>query len=205
VHLPSQFAKALFDISPMGMTVVVADTKSAPSEVAHPAAIAPVDPGTGAPVEVTPLSDGEDFRWQPEKSPEGPMTILISGADQRALVFRNGIEIGRARLAIETPGDALGTHVFILIEGDSEIADTESSDLRWIAVGVPGHAGEDKKPLDPDKAARVHLPPSFRKAVHEALHPGVSLMVTDASVTETTTGVQLNVVTGDPQTLADSR
>ena len=36
VHLPSAFAQVLFDVSPMGMTVVVADEKTAPLSVARP-------------------------------------------------------------------------------------------------------------------------------------------------------------------------
>ena len=199
VHLPSAFAKDLFEISPMGMTVVIADTSSAPSDVVHPAAIAPVDADKGATEKIAPLSPDEGYRWQPEKSPQGPISILVSSADRRVLVFRNGIEIGRAPISIDNPGDPLGTHVFVLMEGDTQTAATDASSLRWIAVGVPGHAGEDKKPLDPNQAARVHLPSPFRNSVHQTLHPGTSMMVTDAAVLETTTGVTLNVVTGDPQ------
>jgi hypothetical protein len=84
----------------MGMTVVVADTGSAPSEVVHPAAIVPVDAARGADVEPDLLSKDEDFHWQPEKSPQGPMSILISAADRQSLVFRNGIDIGRARITM---------------------------------------------------------------------------------------------------------
>lgn len=72
------------------------------------------------------------------------MSILISGADQRALVFRSGIEIGRSRLTIDDRGEPLGTHVFIVMNGDVTIAGAGSSGLRWIAVGVLGHAGATK-------------------------------------------------------------
>jgi len=205
VHLPSQFAKNLFEVSPIGMTVVVADKTSAPRDVAYPPVISPVDPATGAPVEETPLPSGEEFRWQPEKSPQGPLTILVSGADRMALVYRNGIEIGRARLMIDDGVEPLGTHVFVAQKRDSKVGGTAPSRLRWNAVAVPGHAGEDNKPLDPNRAAHVHVPASFRSAVREILQPGVSMMVTDASVSETTTGVPLTVITGDPQSPPESR
>jgi hypothetical protein len=42
VHLPSEFAKRLFDISPAGMTVVIASDATAPESVAHPGYLAPV-------------------------------------------------------------------------------------------------------------------------------------------------------------------
>ncbi|MBL8540038.1 MAG: L,D-transpeptidase family protein, partial [Betaproteobacteria bacterium] len=68
VHLPSEFARKLFQISPMGMTVVIANAQSAPVDVTHPAALSPVDAKTGRAVEVPPLSATEAFRWEPEKS-----------------------------------------------------------------------------------------------------------------------------------------
>ena len=36
------------------------------------------------------------FAWTPEKSPKGPVSIIVSGADRTAYVYRNGVEIGRA-------------------------------------------------------------------------------------------------------------
>ncbi len=52
----------------MGMTVVVTDTTSAPSEVVHPGAIAPVDASNGATVASARLAEDEDYRWQPKCS-----------------------------------------------------------------------------------------------------------------------------------------
>ena len=63
------------------------------------------------------LSATEAYRWQPEKSPSGPLSIVISGADQRVLVYRNGVEIGRAKVAMTQPNLPLGTHAFIMQEG----------------------------------------------------------------------------------------
>jgi hypothetical protein len=48
VHLPTQFAERLFEISPMGMTVVIADQHSPDQDLRHPLAIEPVDARTGA-------------------------------------------------------------------------------------------------------------------------------------------------------------
>src|SRR6201996_6226521 len=42
VHLPSEFAKELFDMSPPGMTVVIADAATEPTWVNHPGYLAPV-------------------------------------------------------------------------------------------------------------------------------------------------------------------
>lgn len=195
IHLPSEFARLLFQISPMGMTVVVAAEHEAPEEVVHPAAIAPVDPKTGVLSEEPRLATNEDERWQPDKSPEGPVSILMSGADRRALVYRNGVEIGRARLAIRDPEIPLGTHAYTMLEPASAGAKAQ-----WIAIGIPGHAGEDKQPLDPAQAARVALPAAFQREVAAILGPGATLIVTDAPVLEQTTGVALNVLNADAPT-----
>jgi hypothetical protein len=201
VHLPSEFARQLFAISPMGMTVVIANGQKFPANVVHPAALSPVDPKSGQAVEVPRLSATEAYRWQPERSPSGPLSVVISGADQRVLVYRNGVEIGRAKVAMTQPDLPLGTHAFIMQEGagkGTSPIETGAPAHRWIAVGVPGHAGEDKQPLDPSQANRVRMPAGFAKAVYDILTPGTTLLVTDAPVLEEkTTGVALNVMNAD--------
>ncbi len=197
VHLPSAFAQALFGITPMGMTVVIADETSEPSTVVHPAVLAPVDVKSGAAEQSARLTPDESYRWEPQKSPSGPLSILISSADQRVLVYRNGVEIGRARLTIDEPGKALGTHVFVASE--KKDASAAPGKFEWMAVGIPGHYGEARHPLDPDEIRRVHFPAEFQRAVAALIQPGVTLFVTDSPVLESTTGVNLQVVNGDPQ------
>ncbi len=60
VHLPSKFAEDLFGESHLGMTVVIVNTKTAPADVVHPSALAPVDPAKGA--------DDVDARLQARRS-----------------------------------------------------------------------------------------------------------------------------------------
>jgi hypothetical protein len=193
VHLPSEFARELFLISPMGMTVVVADDVKAPIPVEHPGALSPVDPTSGAERVEPRLADDEELRWQPEKSATGPVSIVISGTDRRAVVLRNGIEIGRAKLEVDDPTQPLGTHAWVMMA-----AAEPAGKPRWLAVGLPGYANDAGRPLDPAQAARVQLPPSFRDALVEILAPGDTLFVTDAPVLESTTGVQLNILNADP-------
>jgi hypothetical protein len=201
IHLPSEFARLLFQISTLGMTVVVAAEQEAPNDVVHPAVIAPVDPTTGAEDEEPRLAPGQDQRWVPEKSPQGPVTILMSGADRRALVFRNGVEIGRARLEIRDPELPLGTHAYIMLEGAGDGIGAWAPgepNPRWMAVGLPGHAGAAEQPRDPGQIARLTLPAEFASAVYGILAPGATLMLTDAPALEQTTGVSLTVVNANP-------
>ena len=191
VHLPSEFARLLFGITEKGMTVVIAKGSTAPRDVAHPIGVTPVDARSGAASEEPRLSVDEAFRWEPEKAPTGPISVLFSAADERVIVFRNGIEIGRARITIDDPEKPLGTHAYTAMEGEGP--------GRWIAVSVPGHGGDAGKRLDPAAAARVHMPPAFQALVRPLLGPGASLVVTDLPVLEqTTTGRAITVVTADP-------
>ena len=176
VHLPSKFAEDLFEVSHMGMTVVVVDEHSAPTQVAHPPAFSPVDPATGQPVVTESLQDSQDFRLEPEKATFGPVSILISSADQRALVLRNGVEIGRARITVRDPQLPLGTHTFVMRDAQG------LADITWVAVSMPGHFDEAGRAMSQDAAQRVDVPPGFARAVGSLLTPGDTLFVTDARI-----------------------
>jgi len=78
VHLPSEFAKLLFEVSPMGMTVVIADQATEPERVDHPGYLAPVSFQNGAALTRDPMAANEIERWQPELSASGPVSIVLS-------------------------------------------------------------------------------------------------------------------------------
>ena len=203
VHLPSEFARQLFEISPMGMVVVVADAHTADAHLHHPTEVAPVDAATGADAVNPPLGPGEEQRWTPGAAPEGPISIVMSASDRRVLVFRNGVEIGRAKLAVRDPEQPLGTHAFVLLDENAPrpaSAAPGAAAPRWVAVGVPGHEGEKGRVLDPAQVVRVSMPPDFRAEVRSLLVPGATLVVTDAPVLDHTTGVPMTIVTADPPT-----
>ena len=65
IHLPSEFAQRLFDISPSGMTVVIGTEQTAPEQVAHPGYLAPCSPSEGSRSSPRPFAPTEDERWQP--------------------------------------------------------------------------------------------------------------------------------------------
>jgi hypothetical protein len=77
-------------------------------------ALAPADSRKGKVVKVPSLTARVEFRWQPEKAMDGPISIIMSGADWRVLVYRNGVEIGRSKLAVSQPKQPFGTHAFIM-------------------------------------------------------------------------------------------
>jgi hypothetical protein len=203
VRLPYEFARVLFDTTDFGMTVVVADETSAIPNVAHPSVFAPVSFASSDKAPVAPrLSWFENYRWQPEKSPEGPVSVLISTTDQRAIVMRNGIEIGRSKVGI-VGKEPFGTQAYVLMEGER----TEPSKLvpnkkakNWMSIPMPGYAPSADKlkgpgTLDAAAVKRIAVPVDFARSVDDIIAPGTTLVLTDAQVLPRTTGKGVTVIT----------
>ena len=203
VHLPSEFARHLFDVSPMGMTVVISAEGQSPPDTVHPSGFSPVDARTGELATQQTLAGDEAFHWQPELSPEGPVSVLLSGADRQVFVYRNGIEIGRSRIAKRDSSQLLGTHVLMVkqeavaVAGGAAPAKTGPS---WMLVGIAGHADEDGKPANADAVSNVVIPRVFEESVAPLLTPGVTMLVTDLPMLTSTTGVKIDVLNDDPPT-----
>lgn len=199
VHLPTEFARHLFDATNMGMTVVVSQEGAQPATVVHPRAITPIDVHTGLESTITPLRTGEAYRWEPEKSPEGPLSLVLSVPDGRVVVYRNGIEIGRAHIAVRDP--LPGTHAYIVADGrmDADIPGMPGVHLpNWISIGIPGHGDEAGQPVGAELASRVAVPKGFLAAILPELTPGTVLLATDQPILPQSSGVPLQVLDDQP-------
>lgn len=174
IRLPREFAKKLYSVTTRGTTVIVVDEKHPQPTIGTHAGIllakADLEPDIARPLET-------EFEWNPERSGQGPITILASGADQTIYVYRNGIPIGRAAFKIDDPERPLGGHAFIMLEG---IAETPSTIVpgrpahRWMAVRTEG-----KTTLE-DLGRRVRVSPAFAEKVYDIVSPGTTIVVTDA-------------------------
>jgi hypothetical protein len=200
IHLPTEFAQRLFDISPNGMTVVIGTEQTEPEQVAHPGYLAPVKFVGGQPIAPETFAPKEDERWQPELSPSGPVSIVLSQASRLIVVYRNGIEIGRARLTVT--GDApLVDHALVLSDAPSSVPDPyvpDPSKFSWLRIGVAGHLGEQGTQVDPNAVARIKLPAGFAARVNGILTPGATLFVTNEALYPETSGPMIQVVDADP-------
>lgn len=202
VHLPSEFARLLYDVTPSGMTVVISDRTTVPDQVSHPGYLAPVAAAGGGPLPRSALADAQASRWQPELAPDGPVSMVLSRISGRIVVYRNGVEIGRARV-IFTGSDPVGTHALVLSEGAALVTTRFVPDparLRWLRIGIAGHVGESGSEPDPATAARIEIPEDFVNKVYGVLRPGATLLVTDDAITPATSGAPLDVVNADPPT-----
>jgi hypothetical protein len=189
VHLPLEFAKLLYGVTGTGTTVVITSASSSPDEVARPSILIPAQiPGlpTQPPLEASP---GTAYAWQPELAPDGPVSVLVSGADRRVYVYRNGVRIGDAAIGVNDPNPPLVDAVYTMLEGT---ASHESALVpgrpahRWMRVDVASPSGEV---VSPDLGEHIQLPPGFAPLVYDALQPGTTLFVTNHAATpETSSG-----------------
>lgn len=185
VHLPYEFARELFGMTDLGVTVIVAGNAASHVTTLEDGVLAPFD-AEGEALPYPPL-DSADFRWTPEKSPTGPLTIIVSKHDQTIVVLRNGIEIGRSRSQIND--DDPGSHVITLTSGP------DGKPL-WTYVGLPGHPEDQSKVLDDATINRVKMPPPFYDALKAELRPGTTILVTQSSVGAQAAGPRGTILDG---------
>jgi hypothetical protein len=133
-------------------------------------------------------------------SPRGPVSIVLSQASRRVVVYRNGIEIGRARLVV-LGNEPLTSRALVLVEGPSRVPDPYLPDptrFHWIRVGVPGHMGEAGSDVDPHVLARIRIPGEFVSQLNAILEPGATVLVTDEPLSSGSSGTPVQVVDADP-------
>ncbi|KGM55754.1 ErfK-YbiS-YcfS-YnhG family protein [Lysobacter daejeonensis GH1-9] len=208
VHLPSEFARLLFGASNMGMTVVVAEEGKAPAAMVHPTALIPIDPVTGGQAVMPTLDDGQPFRWQPEQSPDGSISMVISTTDQRIVVLRNGIEIGRARIHVRDPHRRSGTHAYVASTEymGGEVPGYPGLKMpKWTVIGIPGHGDEQGTVLDADAIHDLVMPHEFARQLAPLIVPGTVVVATDQRMLPHSTGRVQAVIDTLPPTATAAR
>src|SRR5436190_3384210 len=109
IRMPFDFSNLLFRETSNGGTVVVGDGKTpVPHFASNPGLM--LAPKDFTPQMLRPLANN-DYDWNPERSPTGPITMVVSAADRALYVYRNGNPIGRAAVEIDGRG-SLGDQVY---------------------------------------------------------------------------------------------
>ena len=194
VRLPMEFSKKLFEVSNMGMTVVVTDGKgmvAEPESIIENAMLPTVD-ANGLPNDPTMnrLGSDEVSRWEPGKSPNGPVTIVLSTGSKRILVYRNGIEIGRSRIGV-ADGFEIGTRAAQFAGRDAD------GTVRWIYLGLPGYEYSKGQAVEKNALNSVRIPPQFMAQVRDVIGEGTTLLATDGGVVGGSSGKGLTVLSSD--------
>lgn len=149
MRLPAEFARKLYAITHVGMTVFIIDQPASPR-------IAPTALnvfGTDA------LSKAEtQVQWQPERSTRGPLSILVSARDNMAIVLRNGVVIGSSKITVAEP--VLGTYAYVLQAGKPD-------ELRWLRIDFGGD--ETGSLIKPQEWTRFTVPSDFTSKIRTIL------------------------------------
>jgi hypothetical protein len=176
VRMPRAFAQLLYGITKLGITVVITDSDTVPR-------VAPTPNLLQAHEELA--ADQLGTLWQPEKSPTGPVSLILSAADRRLIVLRNGVLIGSAPAAIEGPVTESTAYSLTKIDADG---------FHWMQLPLPGQSWQGTRMLSAADRSRVRLPQDFRAALDEELSPGVTLVVTNDSLNTGSTGKPVTVL-----------
>ena len=182
IRLPYDFSQLLFATTSRGGTVVVGDGKTpTPHLASNPGLLlAPKDFSS----EMVRRLAKDEYDWRPERSPEGPITIVLSSADGALYVYRNGNPIGRAAVEISGRGvtgrERLGSHVFTLLEGStgkpSQLAPGREAG-RWMRVSSAG------RPVEAEQlTSRIRFNTEFAQKLADEIKPGTTVIVTDQQV-----------------------
>lgn len=179
IRMPAGFAKLLYGTTSLGMTVVITDHATQPRIAPTPQIVASASDGPGG-------ENPAAVEWRPEKSPAGPVSIVVSAADRRAIVLRNGIEVGSAPVTVD--GAVTGTWAYAL-------RGIDAAGPHWIRVQLSGDAA-DNPPVPASEWQRFHAPETFKRAVTAIVQPGTTIVVTADSLRSGAVAQPLTVIEG---------
>ena len=163
VRLPLAFSKLLFGATDLGMTVVITSIPALPAASEAPALME----GPAADPQQASLSKAS-YEWNPvPPGPDDLVSVVVSTADQRAIVLQGGKKIGSAPVTITGPIG--GATAYVLKSWDQ-------SGKHWLRLQFSGAGGSME--VGPDELKRFDAPVAFRAAVAAAVRPGSVVIVT---------------------------
>src|SRR5881628_2878335 len=173
VRLPLEFSKLLFGVTMKGATVIIADTHSAPVETVHPGLFF-----ARSGEESEPEAAGQ-FEWNPDKSPSGPVALIVSSADKTVYVYRNGVEIGRAGIVNAQAVSPLNDRVFSALQEKDP-----NGHVRWVEVTATQRDNSSESLFL--SAQKSGVPTDFLTKARQVIVPGATLIFTNKPVDPTT-------------------
>ena len=125
------------------------------------------------------------FEWHPDRSPSGPLAIIVSLTKQRVYVYRNGIQIGVSTCSTGKKDHETPTGVFTILEKEKEHYSSTYDDaampmmqrLTWDGIAL--HAG--KLPGYPASHGCVRLPKAFAEKLYAVTQTGTPVIIADAA------------------------
>lgn len=176
IRLPTGFARYLYGVTARGMTVVITKDAPVPRVAPAPDLLADNAPRAGL---------SEQIEWQPNYSPTGPVSIIISTADRRLVVLRNGKQIGAAPITLNQP--SLKPTAYVLRAVNSE-------GLHWLSIALPWDkpAAPTMVSLARDKS--ISIDEAFRTRLVDVLVPGATVVITADTLQSGSTGAPIVIL-----------
>ena len=196
VHLPLEFSAKLFDITHLGTTVIIADAASAPADVVHPGIVLSGDADQMIAQERA-RESRKKHKAVPPAAGDHPSrvpvaSVVVSGADRKSYLLEDGDIVNQKTITIANSDQPLGTHVLVL-------KTLEGKHPTWSAASIR-HADSTVAVQSTDSATleRIKFDPEFVEQSLGAMHPGMSLMITDlAAGPETRSDRDFVIVTSE--------
>ncbi len=122
------------------------------------------------------------WEWYPERSPSGPVVVVVTLGDQLAYVYRNGIRVGVSTVSSGKKGFETPTGVFTVLRKERmhhshKYHNAAMPDSEFFFGGAALHAGD--LPGYPSSHGCVHLPRKFANLVFGITHNGTPVIVTN--------------------------
>lgn len=183
VRLPLAFSKLLFGATNLGMTVVITTIPVVPNASDGPGLMQD-QPA----MQQASLSEAA-YEWNPvPPGPDDLISIVVSAADQRAIVFQGPKEIGSAPVHVSGPLN--GGMAYLLKSWDS-------TGKHWLKLQYSGAGGSME--VGPEELKRFDTPTGFRAAVAAAVRPGSVVIVTPESLKSGSPGKSQAVFEDEPR------
>jgi len=180
IRLPIKFSSLLFGATSLGMTVVITSLDVTP-ETSAPPALAMNAPGA-APVSLAKAA----YQWHASRGGRGIISVVVSTADQRAIVLQDGVEIGSAPVRYS---GQLSMPVAYVLKG------RDAGKNQWLKLYYSGSGGS--MDVSSDEASKFDTPTTFRQQLADLLRPGSIVIVTPKPLSAGSPGSSLTVIEND--------
>jgi hypothetical protein len=172
VRLPMKFSELLFTVTHLGTPVIIAGAHSDPWELTHPGLVL----GAYAEHEFEHVVAGLQGKKHPSDWTDAesyPVTSVIVSTGSKAIdLIENDRVIATSKLTLKGPGK-LGSHVFVL-----NGAHGDAKGMHWSAISHSAQGGAFSR--EEDLIKRIGAEKAFVDAMHARMHPGMTLVMTDA-------------------------
>ena len=177
IRLPLDFAHALFGITHLGAAVIIADGHSEPVDVVHPGLFLPAVAADEAKAIIAKAVAKKLPPRRRHEARQRPAKIVISVADRKISLFEDGHLRTADSITVKLPDQPIGNHLFVL-----KSSSKDGSALVWTASRY--RMGTNRSlngTSSSDVIDRITTTPRMAQAVHELMHPGLMMIITDAS------------------------